>query len=377
MQVALQGAGMARFGKQPERRAEDLAAEAVMQALERAGVEPADVGAVYVGTALGAVGVGPRIARASGLTGGPALSLEAACASGTVAAHHALGAVARGEHRYTVALGIEMLSSRFRGALVPEPTDADGAVGLPLPGLYALQAHWYAARYEVDLDRLALVSVKNRAAGALNPRAVQRTTTTVEEVLASRPIADPLTFLQCCPMVDGAAAAVFGPASGRPDEVVVAASVVEGGRAWPDPREDRPWGWACVRRAAQAAERMLGEPLSTGSLFEVHDAFTVGEVLTVEALGLVGEGTALDALADGVFDRDGAIPVNPSGGLLARGHPLGATGVAQLTESWLQLRGEAEAIQVPNARRAVVETMGGGASGLDGNCAAVIVLDRV
>ncbi|GAA4557867.1 thiolase family protein [Pseudonocardia xishanensis] len=375
MRVAITGAGMSRFGRQPETRLEDLAADAVEQALERAGVEPHEIGVVYVGNVLGPGGLGPRVARACGLTAGPALTLEAACASGTVAAHHAIGAVARGEHRYALALGIEQLSTLFRGAIVPEPTDAEGAVGLPLPGLYALQAHRYAERHGVDLDALALVSVKNRAAGAANPRAVQRTTTTVEEVLGSRPIADPLTFLQCCPMVDGAAAVVIGPADGRPGEVSVAASVVEGGRAWPA-ADDLPWGSACVRRARQAAETMLGEPLSSGSLFEVHDAFTIGEMLTVEALGLVEEGTALDALAAGVFDRDGALPVNPSGGLIARGHPLGATGVAQLTESWLQLRGEAGGLQVPDARRAVVETMGGGASGLDGNCAAIVVLDR-
>jgi acetyl-CoA acetyltransferase len=366
---------MSRFGRQPDRRPEDLVAEAVDAALAHAGIEPQDIGAVYVGNVLGAAGIGPRVARACGLTGGPALTLEAACASGTVAAHHAIGTVARGEQRFAIAIGVEQLSHR-RGALLPEPTDSDGAVGLPLPGLYALQARWYEARYGVDLDALALVSVKNRAAGAANPRAVQRTLTTLEEVLGSRPIADPLTFLQCCPIVDGAAAVVFGVAEHGPDEVTVAASVVEGGRAWPSRTEDLPWGTACVRRARVAAEAALGAPLTSASLFEMHDAFTIGEVLTAEALGLAADGTALKALEAGVFDRDGALPINPSGGLIARGHPLGATGTAQLTEAWLQLRGEAGDTQVPNAHRAVVETMGGGTAGLDGNCAAIIVLDR-
>lgn len=316
----------------------------------------------------------PTIARAAGVARGPVVRVEAACASGTLAVHRAVQAVRAGRYRTVLALGIEQMSLQFDGPIEPEPTDAEGGQGLPLPGLYALQAHRYLHEHGRDSAELAEVAVKNRRQGALNERAHRRGAVTAEEVLASRPIADPLTLLQCCPVSDGAAAAVIGPPRpGHPD-VPVLASVFEGGRAWPaDP--DEPWSVACVRRARIKAEQEAGRRMEEADVFEVHDAFTIGEVLSLEALGLCPPGRALDVLREGDFSVGGRWAVNPGGGLLSRGHALGATGVAQLAEITWQLTGRAGERQLPQApRMGVVETMGGGAAGLDGNAAGVLVL---
>jgi acetyl-CoA acetyltransferase len=374
--IAIWGVGMSNFGKAPERRIEDIAWDAISEALADAEVEPSDIDALIVGNVFGPAGVAARVARAAGIAGVPMFSVEAACASGTLATHLAGNAVADGRHRVVLAVGVEQLSTRFDGPIIPEPTDADGAAGLPLPGLYALQASRYLAHFGRDVADLAAVAVKNRLAGAGNERAQRQSAVTLDDVLESRPIADPLTVLQCCPMADGAAACIVGTSrQGHATDVVFAASAVSGGRAWPT-LPDELWGAACVRRAGLAAAKAAGVDLREADLFEVHDAFTIGELMTVEALGLCEPGGAPDLLHDGQLGHGGRWPVNPSGGLLSRGHPLGATGIAQVAEAVWQLTGRAGTRQLPDPHLAVVETMGGGASGLDGNAAAVLVLTR-
>jgi acetyl-CoA C-acetyltransferase len=257
---------------------------------------------------------------------------------------------------------------------VPEATDCEGRAGLPLPGLYALQAQRYMELYGATPEQFAEVAVKNKGNGLANPRAqLNSSAPTVEQVLASRRIADPLTFLQCCPVSDGAGAMVVGTPKGRKGEVKVLASAMASGRLW-DHRSKDFWGEAPVRRAANAAYVQAGVRATDVDVLEVHDSFTIGEILTLEALGLckTGEGAALTT--SGHTRMGGRQPVNPSGGLLSRGHPLGATGTAQIAEIVWQLRGTAGERQVPNARLGLVETMGGGAAGMEGNAAVVTLL---
>lgn len=370
--VTVWGVGTSTFGRLARRRIEDIAFDAIDEALAAAELEPSDVDAVLVGNVFGPSGVASRVCRAAGLVNVPVLRIEAACASSTVAVHEAANAVRVGRHRNVLVVGVEHLSSMFDGPIVPERTDTDGAIGLALPALYALQAQRYLHEFNRPAALLADVAVKNRARGALNPRAHWRQAVTADDVLASRPIADPLTLLQCCPMSDGASAAVLGVDRGRGD-VRLAASAVVSGRGWPA-SDDLPWGMACVQRATAAVEHELGHPLRDASMFEVHDAFTIGEIITVEALGLVPYGTAFDHLSAGDLSAGGRWAVNPGGGLLSRGHPLGATGVAQLAEIVWQLDERAGDRQVAHNGFGVVETMGGGASGLDGNVAAVLAL---
>jgi acetyl-CoA C-acetyltransferase len=186
-------------------------------------------------------------------------------------------------------------------------------------------------------------------------------------------IADPLTLLQCCSIADAAAAAVVGPARGNARDVAVRASVLRSGKRW-DQRTDKVWGWDIVHDTAQRAYEQAGIGPEDIDVLEVHDAFTIGEIVTTEALGLCAPGEGGRLVESHHTWLGGPQPVNPSGGLLARGHPLGATGLAQIAEIVWQLRGDAGPRQVEGARIGLVETMGGGTAGVDGNGCVVTVL---
>ena len=374
-EVVIRGVGTSDYGRFPQRRVESLAWEAILEAMQDAAADTGEIEAVFVGSVFGPPGIATRTLRGIGIGGVPVLTIEAACASGTAAYHEAVEAVALGRYSCVLVFGIEHLSSLFTsGAIVPEATDCEGRAGLPLPGLYALQAQRYIEQYGATAEQIADIAVKNKANGLLNPRAqLKSEAPSIEQVLASRKIADPLTFLQCCPVSDGAGALVIGRAKGRAGEVRVLASAMASGRLW-DHRSTDFWGEGPVRRAANAAYAQAGVSAKEVDVLEVHDSFTIGEILTLEALGVCkpGEGAAL--APSGHTRRGGRQPVNPSGGLLSRGHPLGATGTAQLAEIVWQLRGKAGERQVPNARLGLVETMGGGAAGMEGNAAVVTLL---
>ncbi|MBW0113784.1 thiolase family protein [Pseudonocardia abyssalis] len=371
--VAVHGVGTSHFGRQPERDLVGLAFDAVHEAFADAGVDAVD--AVWVGTVFGPAGVAQRVLRAMGVTGVPIVTVENACASGTTAFAEAHEAVRTGRYGRVLALGVEQMSTAFAGAITPEPTDPEGRSGLALPALYAMAAARYLHLGAVTPEQLAAVSVKNHAHALHNPRAQYSGRHTVEEVLASRMIADPLTLLQCCPTSDGAAAAVLAPATGGAREVAVRGVAMRTGAPW-NHASPHVWGHDVVRDTAADAFAAAGlAGASDVDVLEVHDAFTIGEIVTTEALGLAPAGGGGEAAAAGVTALGGAHPVNPSGGLLSRGHPLGATGLAQLAEITWQLRGEAAGRQVEGARIGVVETMGGGVSVLDGNACVVAVLE--
>ncbi len=371
MDVAVHGVGTSHFGRQPGRALIDLAWDAVGEAL--ADAETDHVDAVYVGTVFGAPGVAQRVLSALGITGVPVLTLENACASGTTAFVEAHESVRTGRYGRVLALGLEQMSTAFDGAIHPETSDAEGVSGLALPALYAMAAHRYLQTGAATAQQLAAVSVKNHAHALHNDRAQYSGRYTIEQVLDSRMIADPLTLLQCCPSSDGAAAAVLGPADGRPGQVPVRGLALRSGTLW-DHRSSHVWGYDLVAETARHAYEQAGLGPADLDVLEVHDAFSIGEVVTIEALGLVGPGEGGKAAASGRTALGGDQPVNPSGGLLSRGHPLGASGLAQIAEVVWQLRGAAGGRQVPGARTGLVETMGGGVSGIDGNACVVVVL---
>lgn len=371
MTVAVHGVGTSHFGRQPDRSLTDLAWDAVREALADAGRE--DVDAVYVGTVFGAPGVAQRVLHALGITGVPVVTIENACASGTTAFVEAHEAVRTGRYGRVLALGLEQMSTAFGGAIHPEPSDPEGVSGLALPALYAMAAHRYLQTGLATAEQLAAVSVKNHAHALHNDRAQYSGRYTVADVLASRMIADPLTLLQCCPTSDGAAAAVLAPATGGSREIPVRGLGFRSGALW-DHRSPHVWGYDLVAETSARAYEKAGVGPQDVHVFEVHDAFTIGEIATTEALGIVGHGDGGKAAQSGHTGLGGSQPVNPSGGLLSRGHPLGATGLAQLAEIVWQLRGEAGNRQVDGARIGVVETMGGGVSGIDGNACVVAVL---
>ncbi len=372
MKAAIHGVGTSRFAKQPQRGAPELVAEAVREALADAGGgQPVE--AAFVGTCFGEPGIAPRSLHRLGIVDLPIVTVENACASGTTAFHLAAEAVASGRYGRVLALGVETMTGYFDGAIIPEATDVEGAAGMALPSLYAMSASRYLANGWVTPEQMAQVSVKNHGHAVANPRAQYGGEVTVEEVLASRPIADPLTLLQCCPISDAAAAVVVGAPTGGGREVAIQACELGSGGLW-DHRTDHAWGFELIGSVARRAYQAAGIGIEDVDVLEVHDAFTIGEIVTTEALGLAAEGGGGELLDSGRTALGGAQPVNPSGGLLSRGHPLGATGTAQVAEIVWQLRGEAGGRQVPGARVGLVETMGGGASGVDGNAAVVAVL---
>lgn len=367
------GVGTSAFGRQTERLPAELCWEALSEALADAEVD--EVEAAYVGTVFGSLGVAQRAMHGVGLAGIPIVTVENACASGTTALHEASAAIASGRYERVVVLGVEHLTSLFDGPIAPDPTDVDQASGLLFPGLYAMSASRYMHDHGATPSDLARVAVKNSTHGALNPRAQRRRALSLEEVLASRMIAEPLTLFQCAGLSDAAAAVVLGPARRTGRDVALRATSLRSGGAW-DHSSAHVWGFDVVRDTARDAYEVAGIEPDDADVVELHDAFTIGEIVTVEALGLAGEGEAPAAVAAGRHTLGGETPVNPSGGLLSRGHPLGATGVAQVAELTWQLRGEASGRQVDGARIGLLETMGGGTAGLDGNGCVVAVLER-
>lgn len=376
-QVAVHGVGTsASFAKQPHRHPSEFVWEAVTEALDAAETDPRSLDAVYLGTVFGAPGVAQRALHALGIVEVPVITVENACASGTTALHEAITAVGLERFDTVLAVGVEKMTDQFAGAIHPEPTDIEGRSGLALPSLYAMAASRYQAMYGLtDID-LASVAVKNHGHAQHNPRAQYRTPHTVEEVLASRMIADPLTLMQCCPIADGAGAAVIGQRRPGRSEVVVRASTLRSGGLW-DHRSDHVWGFDVIRDTARDAYEIAGLGPDEIDIVECHDAFTIGEIVTTEALGLAPEGEGRDLLRSGHTRLGGPQPVNPSGGLLSRGHPLGATGLAQTAEIVWQLNGQADRRQSPGARIGLVETMGGGVAGIDGNACVILVLEHL
>lgn len=373
MNAMVYGVGTSAFGKQPELSGPALVRQAVFEALDDAGIESVD--AVFAGTVFGAPGTAQRALQTLGITQVPIVTIENACASGTTAFHEACQAVDSGRYRHVLALGVETMTLHFSGPILPEATDAEGRQGMAMPSIYAMSAARYQSEFGVTNEQMANVSVKNHRHGMANDRAQHRRSLTVEEILASRMIADPLNLLQCCAISDAAAAAVIGPPRHGARDIAVRATALRSGALW-DHRTPHVWGFDIVRDTAAVAYEQAGIGPADVDLFEVHDAFTIGEIVTTEALGLAAEGEGALLCQSGHTWVGGRQPVNPSGGLLSRGHPLGATGLAQLAEVVWQLRGDAGPRQVQGARIGLVETMGGGTAGVDGNGCVVAVLER-
>ncbi len=373
MNAVVWGVGTSSFGKQPDRSTPDLVWAAAREAIADAEVDSFD--AVFVGSCFGEPGIATRSLHALGVAGVPISTFENACASSTQAFHEACVAVDQGRFGRVLVVGVDHLTSRFSGAIPVELRDVEGRSGLGLPALYAMSATRYQHDYGLTDEQLASVAVKNRGHGTFNERAQHPTAVTLEEVLRSPMISDPLTRLQCCSVADGAAASVVGSGMRRPRDVVVRASEFGTGSLW-DHESPHVWGFDLVRDTAAAAYASAGIEVGDVDVLEVHDAFTIGEIVTTEALGMAAQGGGGELAAAGVTALGGRQPVNPSGGLLARGHPLGATGAAQVAEIVWQLRGDAGRRQVAGARIGLVETMGGGAAGIDGNACVVAILER-
>lgn len=391
--VAVVGAGMTNFGKFLDRSMKDIAGEAIKGALDSAGIDKSKLEAAVVGNATAGLITGQEMIRGQvvlrdmGIGGIPVINTENACASSSTAFHVAWMYVASGMYDVALAVGMEKLyhedkrrSFQAIGAAVdvewvqqmaaaakaaqengdrdnPAPEEGAGEKRSMFMDFYAAFARQHMQKYGTTKEQFARVAVKNHYNGSLNPHAQYREVYSLEDILASPPVAEPLTRLMCSPIGDGAAAVVICSAekakqfTSKP--VYVRASVLASG-------DDRQPGQPGItERAAQKAYEIAGVGPEDINVAEVHDASAPAELVIYEELGFCrpGEGGQLiDAKATYV---DGPIPVNPSGGLISKGHPIGATGVAQIYEIFSQLRGEAGDRQVRNPKVGMTENGGG------------------
>ncbi len=375
------------FGKFLERNLKSLAEESVSLALKDARVSVNDVDRIFFGNAAAGVVTGQEMIRAqsslrnTGLDGKPMFNIENACASGSSALNLAWLSVASGQSETALVVGVEKLTHEDKaisfGAFAkavdleePLPEGVTTGTGSLFMDLYAAKARKWMEKTGAEASDFARVVVKSRRAGSLNPHAQFRNETSVEEVLASRMVSDPLTLFMCSSIGDGGAAVFIcseqfaAKRDIRP--VYIRASSIVSAKADGS-------GELVAVRAANAAYEQAGIGPSDVHVVELHDASAPAELIHYENLGLCAPGDAPKLIRSGDTDIGGRISVNPSGGLLSRGHPVGATGVAQIVELTQQLRGTAGARQRPGAKVALAENNGGQLAG-DSAVALVTIL---
>ncbi|MGA3026102.1 MAG: thiolase domain-containing protein [Bryobacteraceae bacterium] len=370
--VAVVGIGKTAFGAFPDRDLRSLAVEAGQKALQDASLSPGLVEAFYLGNFAGPSFTGqnhlaPYVAAGLGIGGVPATRFEAACASSGAAFFHAWSAVAAGIYDVVLVAGVEKMTSQPTprvAEILAGAGDMSGEMraGATFPALFAMIARRHMYQYGTTREQLAAVSVKNHANGAKNPLAHMRKVVTLEQVLAGKPVAEPLTVYDCSLVSDGAAALVLAPAeraaefTGRPVRVLGVSQTSD--RVALDEKEDITTLRA-VRSSAEKAYRMAGVRAADIQFAEVHDCFTIAEILAYEDLGFVPKGEGGPYAQSGATCVRGERPVNASGGLKAKGHPVGATGVGQLCDVALQIRGEAGELQVARNQLGLAQNLGG------------------
>ena len=368
--VAIIGVGMTKWGELWDKSLRTIFTETALLALADAGVDKIDsmvVGCMSSGLFTGQEHLASLLADALGRTPVPAARVESACSSGGLALRQGFMEVASGMSDIVLVGGVEKMTD-VTGceATYALGTAADqeyeGYHGLTFPGLYAMMAVDHMHRHGTTREQLALVAVKNHDNGSRNPLAQFPFKITVEGVLSSVLVADPLRILDCSPITDGAAAVVLCPADMARKMKKPAVRIAGSGQATDtialSSRRDLSW-LESTHLAAAKALAMAGRKVQDIHLFEVHDCFTIAEIMVTEALGLVEKGRGGQAVEEGLTARGGRFPVNPSGGLKAKGHPVGATGVAQAVEIVKQLRGEAGDRQIKGARLGLAQNMGG------------------
>ncbi len=379
--VAIVAAGMTRFGELWNTSFRDLFVDAATQALDQARADHLD--AVFVGNMSGGLFTGQEHVAALltdhlGMAGVPASRVESACASGGAALRAAFAEVASGLSDLVMAAGVEKMNDGVDvTSVLATAADQETEVfhGLTFPALYAMIARAHMCAHGTTENDLDWVTVKNHRHGAKNPKAQFRGEVTLEQVRRSSPVAEPLRLLHCSPVSDGAAAVLLCPLeeahryTDRP--VRIAGSGLATSTMALADREDPAWLDA-VAKAAATAYRMAGTGPRQIQVAEVHDCFAIAEICCIEALGFVERGMGGAAARDGFTALGGCIPVNTSGGLKAKGHPVGATGIAQAIEIFEQLRGESGERQVAGAGLGLAQNMGG-----SGASAVVHILERV
>lgn len=367
------GIGKTAFGAFTDRDIRSLTVEAIRNSLADANLEARQINAFYLGNFAGPSFVGqnhlaPYVGLAAGLARGvPCTRIEDACASSGSAFFHGVQSVAAGQNDLVLVAGVEKMTSQ------PTPRVAEilagagdmsgeGAAGATFPALFAMIARRHMYQYGTTREQLASVAVKNHANGAQNPLAHMRKLITIEQALAGKPVAEPLTVYDCSLVSDGAAAVMLAPLdrarefNSRYARVLAVAQTSD--HVALDEKEDITT-FDAVRTAGEKAYRLAGLGPADVDVAELHDCFTIAEIVASEDLGFVAKGDGGPFAAAGCTAIGGRIPINTSGGLKSKGHPVGATGVGQICDIVMQLRGDAGSRQVARHRIGLAQNLGG------------------
>ena len=370
--VAVVGAGKTPFGVFPGRDLRSLAVEAGQKAFHDGGVAPGQIEAFFLGNFAGPSFTGqnhlaPYVSASLDIQGVPATRFEAACASSGSAFFHAWAQVASGVYDVVMIVGVEKMTSQ-PGPRVTEILASAGdcggemKAGSTFASLFAMIARRHMYQYGTRREHLSAVAVKNHANGVLNPDAQMRKAITLEQALAGKPIAEPLNLYDCSLVSDGAAAVILAPLERAGEFTSSPVRVLGAAQASDylalDQKADITT-FPAVTRAAQKAYQMAGLGPRDIQFAEIHDCFTIAEIVATEDLGFVAKGEGGPFAFDGNTALRGSLPVNTSGGLKSKGHPVGATGVAQLCELVLQIRGQGGERQVARRSVGLAQNLGG------------------
>ena len=379
--VAIIGVGMTRFGELWNQSIRDMFAEAALKAMENAGVKKLDslyVGAMSSGLYVYQEHIASVMTDYIGQRGIPATRVESACASGGLSVKSAYLEVASGMSDIVLAGGVEKMWDADDGSFIlatAADQEFEAFHGVTFPGLYAMMANAYMHQYGLTREQLASVPIKNHKHSVHNPNAQYPYELTFEALMKSAMVADPLRLMDCSPITDGAAAVILCPLD-RAKEFTDKPIKIKGIGAATGPialhdHKDLT-KLDAVRLAGERAYKMAGVGPNDIQFCEIHDCFSIAEIIVAEELGFFDYGTAGEEIAAGQGTYGGKIVLNTSGGLKAKGHPVGATGVAQVIEAVEQLRGEAGKRQVPNAKIGMTQNMGG-----SGGSSVVHILEAV
>ena len=366
-EVVVAGVGLHPFGRFPDKTVRDLAREAVLEALKDAGVKYKDIQAAYFGHVYyeGAA-LGPQILRDLGLTGIPIINVENACSSGSMGLWLAFWAVASGMYDIVLAFGAEKVPRGPQAATAEDSPERLIGADFMMASVYAMPMRRYMYEFGAPAEAFAQVSVKAHKNASLNPYSHYKKVFTLEEVMSSRMIADPLTLYQCCPTSEGAAAAVICAKEAAPKYVkdmkrlVTIAGAGFRTASYTGTAEEDEEQSGRIMPAAKDAYEMAGVGPKDIDVVQVHDAATIGEINSIEGLGLAERGKGWKLVMEGRTEINGDIPVNTEGGLQGVGHPFGATGIRMVHEIVTQLRGEAGVRQVKDAKVGLAQCAGFG-----------------
>ena len=370
--VAVAGVGKTPFGAFADRDLRSLAVDAGEKCLKNGHVNPGQVEAFYLGNFAGPSFSGqnhlaPYVSTALGIRDVPATRFEAACASGGAAFFHAFSAVASGIYDVVLVVGVEKMTSQPTARvteILAGAGDCSGEIkaGSTFPSLFAMIARRHMFQYGTTREHMAAVAVKNHANGALNPEAHMRKVITMEQALNARPVAEPLGLYDCSLISDGAAAVLLIAADRARDFVEKPVQILGVAQASDfvalDQKPDITT-FPAVRRAAEKAYAMAGVTPRDIQFAEVHDCFSIAEIVALEDLGFVDRGSGGPYEASGATSRTGEKPINASGGLKSKGHPVGATGVAQICDVVAQIRCEAGEMQLKRNSLGLAQNLGG------------------